>query len=118
MSIVEKLKSALQNISGKTVSTGNTIETTLEAFNNLYTCEVTFTLTPTTATLVVEDSNSNVLTADANGKYHLKEGSYTYSASADGYVSQEDQSLTITNSDESTGTKSVSVTLTAETAEG
>ena len=52
-----------------------------------------------------------VINPDASGKYHLKEGSYTYDASAAHYTSKTNQALTITNADETTGTKTVSVTL-------
>lgn len=105
-------KDVLQNLSGKTVE-GNFQELAelLTAFNDMYLCKVTFSTTPSTAVVVVEDSNGNEIGKSSDGTFHLKEGSYTYSASAEGYTSKEEQALTITNADEATGTKTVSVTL-------
>lgn len=105
-------KDVLQNLSGKTVE-GNYQELAelLSAFNDLYLCKVTFSTTPSTAVVVVEDSDGNEIGKSSDGTFHLKEGSYTYTASAEGYTTKEDQSLTITNSDETTGTKTVTVTL-------
>ena len=107
-------KETLQNLSGKQVE-GNYQELAelLSAFNDLYLCKVTFSTTPSTAVVVVKDSAGNSIGKNADGKFHLKEGSYTYDASAEGYTSIEDQALTITNSDETTGTKTVTVTLEA-----
>lgn len=106
-------KETLQNLSGKTVE-GNFQELAelLTAFNDLYVCKVTFSTTPSGATIVVKDSKGNSIAKNTDGTYHLKEGSYTYDASAEGYTSKTNQSLTITNSDEATGTKTVTVTLT------
>lgn len=105
-------KDVLQNLSGKTVE-GNFQELPelLSAFNDLYLCKVTFSTTPSGATIVVKDSAGNTIGKNTDGTFHLKEGSYTYTASAEGYTTKEDQSLTITNSDETTGTKTVTVTL-------
>lgn len=107
-------KDTLQNLSGKQVE-GNFQELAdlLTAFNDLYLCKVTFSATPSTATIVVKDSAGKTVGKNTDGTYHLKEGSYTYDASAEGYTSKEDQALTITNSDEATGTKTVTVTLSA-----
>lgn len=105
-------KDVLQNLSGKSVQ-GNFQELPelLSAFNDLYLCKVTFSLTPDTATVVLKDSGGKVIGKSTDGKYHLKEGTYSYSVSADHYTAKENQSLTITNSDETTGTKTVSVSL-------
>lgn len=107
-------KDVLQNLSGKTVQ-GNFQELPelLSAFNDLYLCKVTFSATPSTATIVVKDSAGKTISKNTDGTYHLKEGSYTYTASAEGYTTKENQSLTISNSDETTGTKTVTVTLSA-----
>lgn len=84
-----------------TVQTPDTVEAT---------CEVTFEPTPTNATIVVKKSGS-VVNPDAQGKYHLSADSYTYTASATGYTTQTDVSLTVSASDVTTGTKTVTVTL-------
>lgn len=106
-------KDVLQNLSGKTVQ-GNFQELPelLSAFNDLYLCKVTFSTTPANATVTVKDSKGASVAKQSDGKFHLKEGSYTYSASAEGYTPVENQSLTISNSDEQTGSKTVTVTLT------
>lgn len=108
-------KETLQNLSGKQVE-GNFQELAelLDAFNALYLCKVTFSTTPNDATIVVRDSNDNEIGKSADGTFHLKEGSYTYDASAEGYVSKTGQVLTIANADETAGTKTVTVTLVAE----
>ena len=105
-------KDVLQNLSGKTVE-GNFQELAelLTAFNDLYLCKVTFSTTPSGATVIVKDSNGATIGKSADGTFHLKEGSYTYDISAEHYTTKSNQPLTITNSDEATGTKTVSVTL-------
>ena len=105
-------KEVLQNLSGKQVD-GNFQELAelLDAFNALYLCKVTFSTTPSGAIIVVKDSNGNEIGKSADGTFHLKEGSYTYDASAAHYTSKTNQTLTITNADETTGTKTVNVTL-------
>lgn len=77
------------------------------------TCEVTFSTTPTNADIVVKKSGAMV-SPDASGKYHLGAGSYTYTASATGYTTQSDVALSISSSDVTTGTKTVTVTLVEE----
>lgn len=113
--IVDALQHALENISGKSFpadSYGNIVDM-LNAFNKNYECIVTFAKTPTTADIVVKDANGNVIDVNDDGTYTLKAGSYKYTATADGYTSKEDQTLTVSASDVTTGTKSVTVTLTA-----
>lgn len=83
------------------VQTPDTVETT---------CEVTFSKTPSNANIVVSKSGVTV-NPDASGKYHLGAGSYTYTASATGYTTQTDVALTISSSDVTTGSKTVTVTL-------
>lgn len=108
----EVWKDVLQNLSGKQVEGSfQELAELLTAFNDLYFCKVTFSTTPSGATIVVKDSNGDTIGKNTDGTFHLKEGSYTYDASAEGYVTKEDQTLTITNSDETTGTKTVTVTL-------
>lgn len=109
--ITDTLKDVLQNLSGKTL-TGDyvTLDDLFKAFNKQYVCAVSFATTPENATIVLKKDDVTI-SADQDGKYYLKEGSYKYTASAEGYVTKENQSLTITNSDEATGTKTVSVTL-------
>lgn len=113
--LTDLLKDTLQNITGKTL-TGDyqTLDLLLNAFNNQYVCAVTFSNTPVGTTIVVKQGTTTIA-PDESGKYHLKEGSYTYDATATGYVSKLAQTLTITNTDETTGTKTVTVTLTAAT---
>lgn len=105
-------KDVLQNLSGKTVE-GNFQELAelLTAFNDLYLCKVTFSTTPGGAVVTVKDSAGKSVGKNADGTFHLKEGSYTYTVSADHYTTKANQSLTITNSDEQTGTKTVNVSL-------
>lgn len=108
--ITDSLKEVLQNITGKTL-TGeyNTLDELFKAFNNQYVCAVTFSKTPSNAVVVLKKGTETI--ASDNGTYYLKEGNYTYTVSADHYVTKENQTLTITNSDETTGSKTVNVTL-------
>ena len=109
----EVWKETLQNLSGKTINSNSTeLAEVLAAFNDMYLCKVTFSATPSTATIVVKNSAGTTIGKNTDGTYHLKEGSYTYTASAEGYTTKENQALTITNNDEATGTKTVTVTLT------
>lgn len=109
--LTDLFKEAFQNLSGKTLD-GNytTIDELITDLNNKYVCEVTFSKTPADATIVVKQGTT-VIAADSNGKYHLKEGSYTYDASAPHYTSKTAQTLTITNADEETGSKTVNISL-------
>lgn len=109
----DALHKVLQNVTGKSIADKH-YETTLDvlnAYNALYECTVTFALTPSTATVVVKQAGV-VVPANDDGTYSLKEGSYTYDVSNAGYVSKLAQALTITNADETTGTKEVTVALT------
>lgn len=72
---------------------------------------VTFTKTPSDLTLVVKDADGETVTAEVGGTYILTIGSYTYTASATGYVTQTDVALAIANSDAVTGAKAVTLTL-------
>ncbi len=44
-----------------------------------------FNVTPNTATIVLTDSNSNIITADSSGKFKVKAGTYNYEIIASGY---------------------------------
>ena len=89
--IVDALQHALENISGKALSTKgySNIVDMLNAFNKAYYCSVGFKKTPTTAEVVVKDAKGNIIASNDNGKYMLKAGSYTYTATAEGYEPYE-----------------------------
>lgn len=75
--------------------------------------KVTFTETNNVdISIVVVDSNGDVIQPLSDGKYRLPVGSYTYTAKATGYVTQSDVALTITSSDVSND-KTVTVTMVA-----
>lgn len=112
MSFKTELAKVLQNLSGKTVDDSGSATEMLHAFNNHYACLVTFTLATSGATLVVKDSDGVVVAAETGanaGKYLLAEGNYTYSVTKAKYTGIIDAALAITNADETTGTKAVSV---------
>lgn len=102
---------ALQNITGKTIATKATLGEVLHAFNNQYVCVVTFAKTPSTAAVVLKKGTATIA-AEEDGTYALKEGTYSYTASAAGYFPKTTTALTLTNADETTGTKEVELTLT------
>ena len=108
--ITDTWQELLQNITGKSVS-GNftTMDDLLKAYNHLYVCAVTFSKTPSNASVVLKSGTTTISSED--GVYYLKEGTYTYSVSADHYTAKENQTLTITNADETAGTKTVNVSL-------
>ena len=111
MSFTTEFAQVLQNLSGKTISsTGKTLTEVLHNFNTQYACVVTFTKTPSDATIVVKQG-SEIILPETDGTYVLKEGSYTYDMTRTGYTSKLSQALKITNSDETTGTKTVTATL-------
>jgi hypothetical protein len=118
------LAEALENISGKTFPEGVLDKCTttcqlLDEFNNLYKCVVSFsgiigsTNVSDTMTLIVKDANGNVISESEKNKFSLKQGSYKYSASADGAEDKTDVAFSVTNSDEQKGTKSVVINFTA-----
>lgn len=112
---VDVVKEALENLSGKKLPDKGYTELAdvYSDFNDLYTCKVTFSVTPAGAVVTVKNSKGEEVGAHDDGKYYLKEGTYKYNVSADGYVSKEEQTLVITNTDETVGTKTVTVTLVA-----
>ena len=118
------LAEALENISGKTFPEGVLDKCTttcqlLDEFNNLYKCVVSFsgvigsTNVTDKMTVIVKDSDGNVIEATESNKYLLKKGSYTYTATVEGGQDKTDIALSITNSDEQNGTKNVAITFTA-----
>ncbi len=76
-----------------------------------YTVTFEVTLTPEGATVVVKDSEENVVEAEADGTYKLPAGTYSYTVSADGYVTKEG-TFTVSDKDET-----VTVVLEEETTE-
>lgn len=112
--LTDLLQQTLQNLSGKTLSgTYTTLDNLLNDFNNQYKCVVTFSNTPE-ATVIVLKQGATTIGPEGDGTYILEEGTYSYDATATGYVSKTDQELIITNADETTGTKTVTVTLVSE----
>lgn len=81
----------------------------------LTTCLVTFSTTPADGVTIVVKQGSTVIAAEEEGvnagKYYMPAGTYTYTASADGYVTETDTEVTISAGDETNGTKTVTVTL-------
>ena len=73
-------------------------------------CVVTFNKTPAGLTLVVKQG-ATTIDAEGDGTYKLAAGDYTWTASADDYTTKEDEALTISAGDVTTGTKAVTVTL-------
>ncbi len=61
--------------------------------------------------VVVKDNAGEVVEKLSDGTYRLPAGSYTYTASATGYVTQSDVSLTITSA-QATGTNPVEIEVT------
>lgn len=76
-----------------------------------YQAEVmlTFTLSPTSAAVVLKDADGNTIPAVSSGVYSVPEGTYSYTVSSSGYVTQTG-SVTVADED-----ASVSVTLSANT---
>lgn len=111
---VDVWKKALENISGKALPTKNYTELAelVSDFNDLYRAKVTFTRTPENATIILKDSNGEIIGAEDDGTYILDVGTYTYDALADGYTPKTNQSLTIASGDIASG-KTITVTLTA-----
>lgn len=118
--LTDELKAALQHVSGKSIDgTYQTTAEMLHAFNNMYICSTVFdvvdtsTLSPLTDAVVTVKSGDTVIEPQANGRYGLEAGTYTYSVTCDGYTDITDASVTISASDISRGSKSVTVKMTA-----
>lgn len=112
------LKSFIYEQTGKTIS-GRTFGQVLANFDDASVSAVTVSVTSaagavTGATIVIKDGAGKSV-APSSGAYNLKIGTYTYTVSATGYQTATG-SITIAYSDIATGTKTVTVTLTAEEA--
>lgn len=84
----------------------------------LTTCLVTFSTTPAEGVTIVVKQGSTVIAAETGGnagKYYMPKGTYTYTASAEGYVTETDTEVTISAGDETTGTKTITVVLNTVT---
>jgi len=60
---------------------------------------VTFSVTPTGASILVQDANENEVSAEADGTYELVNGTYTYSVTEDGYT-EKTGSFTVNGADQ------------------
>ncbi|MGN0803830.1 MAG: hypothetical protein ACI4MS_00415 [Candidatus Coproplasma sp.] len=118
------LAEVLQNVSGKKIPADvlakcKTTCEVLDAFNALFKCVVTFsgiigsTNVTSRMNVTVKDAKGNIIAANSDGKYTLKNGIYTYDATATGAVAKSNVAFTITNADETNGTKTVVVSFTA-----
>lgn len=114
--IVDALQHAFENVSGKTFpadSYGNIVDM-LNAFNTKYECVVTF-VPPEDKTIkkvYVVDTAKKKIPANADGTYSLRAGSYTYGgtvALGNSLTTIMDKTLTISDTDVTTGTKSVTL---------
>ena len=56
---------------------------------------VTFNLTPEDATLVVKDLKGSIIEAKERNKYELEVGLYTYTASAEGYITKKNENFSV-----------------------
>ena len=109
----KELHEAMENLDGTEFDRGETVGKTLRNFNlNHVNVVVTFSPTPSDAVIVVKDSGGTVVNANQGGTYTLHELTYTYTASKAGYLTKT-ETLTISQADVTTGTKTVAVTMTA-----
>ena len=56
---------------------------------------ITFTTTPTSATITVKDEKGTIIQPSTEKTFKLKAGNYTYDATADGYFSKTNQKLPV-----------------------
>lgn len=115
----DELRSALQHVSGKTID-GNyqTTAEMLHAFNGLYVCKTSFDVvnsdaTPLPEAVVTVKSGDTVIEPQSDGKYLLETGSYKYDCTCEGYTDITGTAFTISASDVTRGSKSVTVQMTA-----
>lgn len=115
----DELKTALQNATGKKIE-GNfqTTAEMLHAFNALYVCKTTLNVlgtdgVPLLDAVVTVKSGDTVIEPQSDGKFYLDAGSYTYYCTCEGYTDITGTSFTISASDVTRGTKSVTVQMTA-----
>lgn len=115
----DELKAALQHISGKKIE--GTFQTTAEmlhAFNEVYICKTAFDVldgdgAPLKNAVVTVKSGDTVIEPQANGMYNLEAGSYKYDCTCEGFTDISGTSFTISASDVTRGSKSITVTMTA-----
>lgn len=119
--IDKELKEALEHISGKTiVGTFQTTAEMLHAFNNLYACKTTFNVltsegAPLTGAEITVKQDGEIFNEHSDGKYYLKAGSYEYNCTCEGYTDIVGATFTISESDVTRGSKSITVQMTAAT---
>lgn len=120
--LTDELKEALEHVSGKTIE-GNfqTTAEMLHAFNGSYTCNTRFDVfdgegAPLEGYTLTVKNGDIVIEPQSDGRYYLEAGTYKYSCTCEGYTDITDTSLTISASDVTRGSKSVTVQMTA--AEG
>lgn len=117
--LTDELKAALEHVSGKTID--GTFQTTAEmlhAFNESYVCKTRFDVfdaegSPLTGATVTVKKGDTVIEPQADGRYYLEAATYKYSCTCEGYTDITDTSLTISASDVTRGSKSVTVQMTA-----
>lgn len=115
----DELRAALQHISGKKIEgTYQTTAEMLHAFNDAYICKTAFDVldgegAPLTNAVVTVKSGDTVIEPQDNGMYNLEAGTYKYDCECEGYTTISGTSFTISASDVTRGSKSVTVTMTA-----
>lgn len=68
---------------------------------------------PVTGATIVVKKTTTVIPAQANGTYNLVADTYSYTISAEGYVTQTDVELVVSSGEATTGTKTVATVLVA-----
>lgn len=119
----DELRAALQHISGKTIE--GSFQTTAEmlhAFNSAYICKTAFDVmgaegAPLKDAVIAVKNGDTVIEPQSDGRYALEAGTYAYDCTCEGYTDITGTSFTISASDVTRGSKSVTVTMTA-VAEG
>lgn len=105
----KELHEALENLDGSEFTRGKTVGSTLKNFNGIHIISVvTFTKGTEGSTVVVKDSNDDVVTVESNGTYKLHEEAYTVTNSKEGYFSKT-TTITIEQADITAGTKAVTL---------
>ena len=105
----KELHEALENIDGSEFTRGITVGSTLKNFNGIHIISVvTFTKSTEGSTVVVKDSNGDVVTAESNGTYKLHEEAYTVTNSKAGYFSKT-TTIEVEQADITAGTKAVTL---------
>jgi hypothetical protein len=105
----KELHEALENLDGNEFTRGITVGSTLKNFNGIHIISVvTFTATTAESTIVVKDSNGDVVTAESNGTYKLHEEVYTVTNSKAGYFSKT-TTIEVEQADITAGTKAVTL---------